>query len=114
MVKSLLRPLFKSRASGMMPNLTPGAATSLLPVGGLYYDITQERFPNDVTEDITTDIENAMAAGSPLPAFARGASKMAMAAMAQRGLSASTIAADAVAEGVLRACLLYTSDAADE
>jgi len=57
MVKSLLRPLFKSRASGMMPNLTPGAATSLLPVGGLYYDITQERFPNDVTEDITTDIE---------------------------------------------------------
>ena len=57
MVKSLLRPLFKSRASGMMPNLTAGSAASLLPVGGLYYDITQERFPNDVTEDITTDIE---------------------------------------------------------
>ena len=53
--------------------------------------------------DITTDIENALAAGSPLPSFARGAQRMAMAAMAQRGLSASTIAADAVAEGVLRA-----------
>ena len=57
MVKSLLRPLFTPRAKGLMPTLTAGSAASLLPVGALYYDITQERFPGDVTEDISTDIE---------------------------------------------------------
>ena len=57
MVRSLLRPLFTRRSPGMMPNLTPGSSASLLPVGALYYDITQERFPGDVTEDISTDIE---------------------------------------------------------
>ena len=46
--------------------------------------------------NITQDIEASLAAGTPLPAFARGAQIMAMAAMAQRGLSASTIAADEV------------------
>ena len=40
-----------------MPTLTAGSAASLLPVGALYYDITQERFPGDVTEDISTEIE---------------------------------------------------------
>ena len=57
MVKSLLRPLFTRKAPGMMPHLTAGSPASLLPVGALYYDMTQQRFPGDVTEDISTEIE---------------------------------------------------------
>ena len=73
------------------------------PAQGASGTITSEATVQGQLASITQDIESALAAGTQLPAFARGAQKMAMAAMAQRGLSASTIAADAVAEGVLRA-----------
>ena len=73
------------------------------PAVGASGTITSQATVQGQLENITQDIESALANNTPLPAFARGASKMAMAAMAQRGLSASTIAADAVAEGVLRA-----------
>jgi hypothetical protein len=92
-------------AAGLAPQMTAAQATGALTqeAVGQTGTITDPATVRGQLKDITTDIENAMASGSPLPAFARGASKMAMAAMAQRGLSASTIAADAVAEGVLRA-----------
>ena len=53
--------------------------------------------------NITADVETALAQGNPLPPFARGAQRVAEAAMAKRGLGASSIAAEAIAEGVLRA-----------
>jgi len=56
MVKSLLRPLFNSKASRMMPTFTAGNPLSLLPAGAAYYDVTQERQPDDITNDITNDI----------------------------------------------------------
>ena len=58
MVKPILRPLFKS-AIGSFPRakFTPGSSlATLLPLGATYYDVTQERFPGDVTEDISTDL----------------------------------------------------------
>ena len=73
------------------------------PAQGASGTITSEATVQGQLASITQDIESALASGTQLPAFARGAQKMALAAMAQRGLSASTIAADAVAEGVLRA-----------
>ena len=92
-------------AAGLAPQVTAQQSTGALTqeAVGQTGTITDPATVRGQLKDITTDIENAMASGSPLPAFARGASKMALAAMAQRGLSASTIAADAVAEGVLRA-----------
>jgi len=92
-------------AAGLAPQMTAAEHTTPLTqeAVGQAGTITDPATVRGQLKDITTDIENALAAGSPLPSFARGAQKMAMAAMAQRGLSASTIAADAVAEGVLRA-----------
>ena len=87
-----------------VPQITAAQLQQLSqPAVGASGAITQEATVQGQLANITQDIEAALAAGTPLPAFARGAQKMAMAAMAQRGLSASTIAADAVAEGVLRA-----------
>ena len=87
-----------------VPQITAAQLQQLSqPAVGASGSITQEATVQGQLANITQDIESALAAGTPLPAFARGAQKMAMAAMAQRGLSASTIAADAVAEGVLRA-----------
>ena len=62
------------------------------PAVGASGTITNEATVQGQLASITQDIEASLAAGTPLPAFARGAQKMAMAAMAQRGLSASTIA----------------------
>jgi hypothetical protein len=58
MVKPILRPLFKS-AIGNFPRakFTPGSSLgAILPLGATYFDVTQERFPGDVTEDISTDL----------------------------------------------------------
>tara|TARA_X000001388_G_scaffold72523_1_gene63276 strand:- start:417 stop:1757 length:1341 start_codon:yes stop_codon:yes gene_type:complete len=87
-----------------VPQITAAQLQQLSqPAVGASGSITNQATVQGQLENITQDIEASLAAGTPLPAFARGAQKMAMAAMAQRGLSASTIAADAVAEGVLRA-----------
>jgi len=53
-------------------------------------------------ESITTDIESSLASGSNLPAFARGAAEAAKATMQARGLGASTMLAEALAEGILK------------
>jgi len=53
-------------------------------------------------ENITTDIESSLASGSNLPAFARGAAEAAKATMQARGLGASTMLAEALAEGILK------------
>ena len=53
-------------------------------------------------ESITSDIESSLASGSNLPAFARGAAEAAKATMQARGLGASTMLAEALAEGILK------------
>ena len=53
-------------------------------------------------ESITSDIEASLASGSNLPAFARGAAEAAKATMQARGLGASTMLAEAMAEGILK------------
>ena len=56
-------------------------------------------------ENITTDIESSLASGSNLPAFARGAAEAAKAPMQARGLGASTMLAEALAEGILKSSI---------
>ena len=56
-------------------------------------------------ENITTDIESSLASGSNLPAFARGAAEAAKATMQARGLGASTMLAEALAEGILKSSI---------
>ena len=56
-------------------------------------------------ESITTDIEASLASGSNLPAFARGAAEAAKATMQARGLGASTMLAEALAEGILKSSI---------
>ena len=53
--------------------------------------------------NLSTEIETALQSGGPLPAWARGASRATMAALAKRGLSQSTMYAEAMAEGILNA-----------
>ena len=56
-------------------------------------------------ESISTDIQTSLASGSNLPAFARGAAEAAKATMQARGLGASTMLAEALAEGILKSSI---------
>ena len=56
-------------------------------------------------ENISTDIQQSLQQGTPLPAFARGAAEAAKATMQARGLGASTMLAEAMAEGIMRSSI---------
>jgi hypothetical protein len=56
-------------------------------------------------ENISTDIQQSLQQGTPLPAFARGAAEAAKATMQARGLGSSTMLAEALAEGILQSSI---------
>ena len=56
-------------------------------------------------ENISSDIQQSLQQGTPLPAFARGAAEAAKATMQARGLGSSTMLAEALAEGILRSSI---------
>ena len=56
-------------------------------------------------ENISTDIQQSLQQGTPLPAFARGAAEAAKATMQARGLGSSTMLAEAMAERIMRSSI---------
>ena len=68
-------------------------------------DIPKEATVMGQLENISNEVTAAQQAGQPLPAFASAAQRVADAAMAKRGLSSSSIAAEAIARGVLDASI---------
>ena len=56
-------------------------------------------------ENISSDIQQSLQQGTPLPAFARGAAEAAKATMQARGLGSSTMLAEALAEGILQSSI---------
>ena len=68
-------------------------------------DIPKEATVMGQLENISNEVTAAQQAGQPLPVFASAAQRVADAAMAKRGLSSSSIAAEAIARGVLDASI---------
>jgi hypothetical protein len=68
-------------------------------------DIPREATVMGQLENISNEVISAQQAGQPLPVFASAAQRVADAAMAKRGLSSSSIAAEAIARGVLDASI---------
>jgi len=68
-------------------------------------DMPKEATVMGQLESISNQVIQAQQAGQPLPAFASAAQRLADAAMAKRGLSSSSIAAEAIARGVLDASI---------
>ena len=62
---------------------------------------------------LQSDVETAVAAGDPLPVWARGAAKATEAAMANRGMSQSSMAAEALAEGIMNSAIPIAKADAD-
>ena len=62
---------------------------------------------------INQDIETSLSTGSALPAYLRGVAKATQAAMADRGLSSSSMMAEALADGLLTASIPIAKADAD-
>jgi len=86
------------------PQMTAAQGTVSQPMVAAQEDITS--LPPEATvqgqlANISQSINTAVSEGTSLPAFAQGAKRIVDAAMQQRGLGASSIAAEALAQGII-------------
>jgi hypothetical protein len=90
--------------AGNIPQATAAQGTVTQPMVAAQEDLTS--LPPEATvqgqlANISQSITSAVNAGTALPAFAQGAKRIVDAAMQQRGLGASSIAAEALAQGII-------------
>ena len=101
--------------AGLTPTMT--AAQGSLSTGSVA-QAAQGTVSTDATvrgqlADLQQDVTTAVAAGNPLPVWARGAAKATEAAMANRGMSQSSMAAEALAEGIMNSAIPIAKADAD-
>ena len=99
---------FTAATIGTAPTMTAAQGTVTAPMTAAQQSLASLDSRATVQgqlENISQDIETPLQQGSPLPAFARGAAEAAKATMQARGLGASTMLAEALAEGILRSSI---------
>ena len=99
---------FNAATIGTAPTMTAAQGTVTAPMTAAQQSLASLDSRATVQgqlENISQDIETSLQQGSPLPAFARGAAEAAKATMQSRGLGASTMLAEALAEGILRSSI---------
>jgi hypothetical protein len=104
-----------AQVAGQTPTMT--AAQGQLSTGAIAQaaqgTITSDATVKGQLAGLQQEVETALASGNPLPVWARGAAKATEAALANRGLSASSMAAEALAEGIMNSAVpIAAQDAA--
>ena len=102
-----------TQVTGQTPTMTAAQGTVSAPMTAATGTITSDATVKGQLAGLQTEVEQALASGNPLPVWARGAAKATEAAMANRGLSASSMAAEALAEGIMNSAIpIAAQDAA--
>ena len=102
-----------AQVAGQTPTMTAATGTVTQPMTAAQGAITSDATVKGQLAGLQTEVETAIASGNPLPVWARGAAKATEAAMANRGLSASSMAAEALAEGIMNSAIpIAAQDAA--
>ena len=99
---------FTAATIGTAPTMTAAQGTVTAPMTGVTQSLASldpKATVQGQLENISSDIQQSLSTGSPLPAFARGAAEAAKATMQARGLGSSTMLAEALAEGILRSSI---------
>ena len=101
-------PLYSAVTGATAPQMDAAQGTVSTPLVAQQEDLTA--LPPEATvqgqlASISNAINTAVDEGKPIPAFASGAKRLVDAAMQQRGLGASSIAAEALAQGILEASI---------
>lgn len=101
-------PQYQAVTGQTVPQMTAAQGTVSQPMVAAQEDLTA--LPPEATvqgqlANISQAIQQSVDEGKPLPAFAQGAKRLVDSAMQQRGLSASSIAAEALASGILQSSI---------
>ena len=102
-----------AQVAGQTPTMTAATGTVTQPMTAATGTITSDATVKGQLAGLQTEVETAIASGNPLPVWARGAAKATEAAMANRGLSASSMAAEALAEGIMNSAIPIAKADAD-
>ena len=104
---------YTGASAGTIPTATAATGTVTAPAVAQTGAITDPATVKGQLSTLQSEVTDALAAGDPMPVWARGAAKATEAAMANRGMSASSMAAEALAEGIMNAAVpIATADAA--
>lgn len=96
----------------LTPTMTAEQGTVTAPAVAAQSTVSTDATVKGQLASLQSEVETAVAAGNPLPVWARGAAKATEAAMANRGMSQSSMAAEALAEGIMNAAIpIATADA---
>ena len=94
------------QVAGQTPTATAAQQTALTaPAQAATGTITSDATVKGQLQSLQSEVETALNTGNPLPVWARGAAKATEAAMNRRGMSASSMAAEALAEGIMNAAI---------
>ena len=102
-----------STVTSLTPTMTAATGTVTQPMTGVTGTITSDATVKGQLTGLQQEVETALQSGNPLPVWARGAAKATNAALANRGLSASSMAAEALAEGIMNAAIPIAKADAD-
>jgi len=102
-----------STVTSLTPTMTAATGTVTQPMTAATGTITSDATVRGQLEGLQQEVETALQSGNPLPVWARGAAKATNAALANRGLSASSMAAEALAEGIMNAAIPIAKADAD-
>ena len=107
---------FSANVVGTAPTMTAAQGTVTAPMTAAQQSlasIDSRATVQGQLENISQDIQTSLSQGTPLPAFARGAAEAAKATMQSRGLGASTMLAEALAEGIFKSSIPIAQQDAD-
>ena len=113
---AMAAPQYDAVATQTIPDAVAAQGTVSQPMVAAQEDITA--LPPEATvqgqlANISQAIQTSVDEGKPLPAYAQGAKRIVDAAMQQRGLGSSSIAAEALAQGIVNASIPIAKADAD-
>jgi len=94
---------------GALPTATAATGTVTAPMTAQTGAIVSDATVKGQLEDLQSDVSTALAAGTPMPVWARGAAESTRAAMQSRGMGASSMMAEALAEGIMKSAIPIAS-----
>ena len=99
--------------AGSTPTMTAATGTVTAPATAQTGTVSTDATVRGQLADLQSDVTTAVQSGNPLPVWARGAAKATEAALANRGMSQSSMAAEALAEGIMNSAIPIAKADAD-
>jgi len=94
-----------AQVGSAIPTATAATGTVTAPMTAQTGTIASDATVKGQLEGLQQDVTSALAAGTPMPVWARGAAEATKAAMQERGMGASSMMAEAMAEGIMKSAV---------